>query len=284
MISLVSASLMLTACGNSDSEKIKENIKTLEKQQAEAKKEYKALKEQNKQKNKEIQNKQQALAKLKKAKEEALKKQIAEEEKQKAEAEKRQAEETKKAAAQAKTASAVKAVMPNTIEASTNGTTKLVMKKDDVPLKLDDSGMKVDIGQLQIFNVKDMPEGQVLLFDGATEGYVIIYQVTAENTSDQTLYYNNNTKLTAGDHTKFSDFASFIPSDYQEMSMKKSRTNFNEYSPHEKTTSYKSLAISTDDYDQLKAGQATLVIQGGISADKLFRDKSGTTSEPYAFK
>ncbi len=284
VISLVSTSVILTACGNDDSDRLSQDIKALEKKKTEAQKEYDALKEQNDQKDKEIKDKEEELATIKKDKEDALKKQIEEEEKQKELEKKRQQEEDKKAAAKSQSAAAVKAVMPNTIEASTNGKAEVVLKKDDLPLELKDSGMTVNIGQLQIFSVTEMPEGQVLLFDGETEGYVIIYQVTTENTSDETLYYNNDTKLTVGDHTKFSDYASFIPSDYQEMSMKKSKNNFNEYAPHEKTTSYKSIVLATDEYDDLKNGKASLVIQGGIASDAQFTDKSELVSGEYTFK
>ncbi|TDM12231.1 DUF5068 domain-containing protein [Macrococcus lamae] len=284
IISVVTASIALTACGSNEDEKLTQDIKALEKEKAATQKKYDTLKKENQKKDKEIKAKEKELAQIKKDKEEALKKQIAEEEKQKEEAAKKQAELKKKEAEKVKANSAVKSLMPNTIEASTNGKAKLVMKQDDVPLVLEDSGMKVEVGQLQIFSVTNMPEGQVLLFDGATDGFVIMYQVTTENTSDQTLYYNNNTKFTAGDHTKFSDFASFIPSDYQEMSMKKSQTNFNEYMPHEKTTSYKSIAISSTDYEMLKKGRATLVIQGGISTDKTFNNKTEKTSDTYSFK
>lgn len=280
VIGLMAASISLSACGKDNSSQLAEEVKDLKSEKTQSQKEYETLKKQNDQKDKAIKAKEDELAAIKKKQEEAVKKEITQEEKAKKE---QAAAEQKQAAEEQKMAEKHK-VMPNTIDESTKGQSSVVLNKDDIGLSLVDSGMKVNIGQLQIFKVKNMPEGQSLVFNGATDGYVIIYQVTAENATEEPLYYNNNTRLKVGEEVRYSDFASFIPSDYQEMSMKPKGVKLNEYAPHSRTTSYKSIVLSTEDYSLLKQGKAELVIEGGISQNSDFSNKSTASSEGYHFK
>lgn len=284
VVGLMAASITLSACSKDDSSQLTNEVKDLKNEKAQSQKQYETLKKQNDEKDKAIKKKESELAAIKKKQEEAVKKEITQEEKAKQEkqaAEKKAAE--KQAASEKKTSEKHK-VMPNTIDESTRGKSSVVMNKDNIGLSLTDNGMKVSIGQLQIFKVTNMPEGQSLVFSGATDGYVIMYQVTAENTTDTPLFYNNNTQLKVGHEVKYSDFASFIPADYQEMTMKRKGEKLNEYAPHSKTTSYKSIVLSTEGYDLLKKGKAELIIEGGTSQNSDFSNKSTITSDSYRFK
>ncbi|RXK17970.1 DUF5068 domain-containing protein [Macrococcus sp. DPC7161] len=293
-ISMATASLLLTACGSDEQDaKLTKEIDALKKEKAQLDKDYDALKKENKKIKEDLDKKKSDLDDENKKRQKALEKEVEKEQKEKLEKEKalkKQKEDEEKERLKDKKAkekdileATKQKEMPNTIASSTNGETSLVYTKNDVPISLNDAGMKVEIDKLQIFKVTKMPKGQVLLFDGATTGYVVLYQVRTENTTNETLYYNNNTKFTAGNHSVFSDFASFIKPEMHESEMKTTKNNYNAYAPKESTISYKSIAISEADYKLLKNKKASLVIQGGISKSKTFDNQSQTTSKPFTF-
>ncbi|WP_313019983.1 DUF5068 domain-containing protein [Macrococcoides bohemicum] len=290
----ISGALFLTGCSNDDTTAIKKDIESLKQQKDKSEKEYKSLQEDNKSIDKEIKEKQSEIDTLKKEKEAEIKVQIKREEaakkkqeaidrrnrliaKQKAEQEAKVRAQKEKKTAQARN----KATMPNTIAASTNGKIQTIKSIRNVGLDFNDAGMKISINRIQIFKVTDMPKDQVVLFDGETEGYVLMYEVTAENTLDKPLYYNNIGVLDLGDKKIFSENASFIPPELQESSMKKSKNNYSEYAPKEKTISYKSIAINKEDYKQVETGKAHLFIKGGVSQAKDMKDKTDKQSKGY---
>lgn len=288
----ISGAIFLAGCGNNDTDALKKEIEQLKKQRDKSKQELKELKEENQTIDKDIKEKQSDIDALKKEKEAEIKAQIKQEEKIKAqqaakekerakaaaEAAKKEADE-KKASEQKVIKARKQSTMPNTIAASTGGKVKVVKSMNDIEHSLKDAGMSVAINRLQIFKVSEMPKDQVLLFNGATEGYVLIYEVTANNTTDQPLYYNNVGMLNIGDKQLHSEYASFIPSELQEIAMKKSKSSYNEYAPHEQTISYKSIVINSEDYKKLTQSKAKLMIKGGVSETKDMKNKTETNSK-----
>lgn len=293
----ISGALFLTGCSNDDTGEIKKEIEQLKKQKNKSEKELASLQEENQSIDKEIKDKQADIDQLKKEKEAEIKAQIKREEaekkkqaaiekrnkeiaKEKAEKEAKDREQKELKAAQARS----KATMPNTIEASTNGKVQTVKSIKNVGLKHQDAGMDTSINRIQIFKVTDMPKDQVVLFNGETEGYVLMYEVTTENTTDKPLFYNNVGLLDLGEKKIFSEYASFIPPELQEISMKQSKNNYNEYAPKEKTISYKSIAISKAEYKQIENGKAKLYIKGGVSDTKDMTNKTDVNSMAYVIK
>ncbi|WP_414043809.1 DUF5068 domain-containing protein [Macrococcus animalis] len=290
----ISGALILTGCSNEDTGKLKKEIEQLKKQKDKSKKELKSLQEENKSIDKEIKDKQTVINQLEKDKEAEIKAQLKREEEEKkkqAAIDKRnrliaqqKADKEEKARAQLASKAAQsrnKVTMPNTIEASTNGKVQTVKSIKDIGLNFKDAGMNTTISRIQIFKVTDMPKDQVVLFNGDTEGYVMIYEVTTENTLNKPLYYNNVGLLDIDGKKIFSEYASFIPTELQEITMKKSKQNYNEYAPKEKTISYKSIAINKQDYKKIQNGKAQLYIKGGVSESKDMADKTLENSKGY---
>ncbi|MCE4955919.1 DUF5068 domain-containing protein [Macrococcoides caseolyticum] len=293
----ISGALFLTGCASDDTGALKKDIEQLKKQKAKTEKEYQSLKEDNKKLDEEIKDKQAVLDQLKKEKEEEIKAQIKreEEEKKKQEAiakrnkqiaQEKAAKEQKLRDAMAQKSDKLRKqqVMPNTIEASTHGKVKQIKSLKDVGLNYQENGMNISVNRIELFKVTDMPKDQVVLFNGQTEGYVMMYEVTAENTSNTPLYYNNIGVLNLGDRKVFSEFASFIPTELQENNMKQSKSHYNEYAPKEKTISYKSMAISKDDYQVLAGGKANFYIKGGVAQTKDMSNIANTQSDMLTIK
>ncbi|WP_414047765.1 DUF5068 domain-containing protein [Macrococcus equi] len=293
----ISGALFLTGCGTDDTAAVKKEIEQLKKEKDKAEKEYQSIQKENKSIDKEIKQKESDIERLRKEKEAEIKAQIKREEaarkKQQAIEKRNQLIAQKKAQQQEKLRAEKdkktaqlrnKAIMPNTIEASTNGKVQPVKSIKNIGLSLKDGGMNTTINRLQIFKVTDMPEDQVVLFNGETEGYVMMYEVTTENTLDKPLFYNNIGMLDLGDKKIFSEYASFIPPELQESTMKQSKKNYNEYAPHEKTISYKSIVINKDDYERVAQGKAQLVIKGGVSETKDMVNKSTVDSKGYVIQ
>ncbi|MCU7556230.1 DUF5068 domain-containing protein [Macrococcus capreoli] len=283
----ISGALFLTGCSNDNTDKLKKEVEQLKQQKDKIEKEYKSLKEKNKSIDESIKEKQDDIDKMKAEKEKAIKEQLKREEEEKkkqAAKEKAQAEQAKKEQQKNENkmkAARTKEIMPNTIEASTNGKLEVVKSIKDANINLKDAGMDTTIHRIQIFKVTQMPKDQVVLFNGDTEGYVLMYEVTTENTTNAPLYYNNVGMLDLGQKKIFSEYASFIPPDFQETGMKKSKVNYNEYAPKESTTSYKSMAISKEDYKAIASGKAKLMIKGGVSASKTMENKTNVNSTGY---
>lgn len=293
----IAGALFLTGCSNDDTNAIKQDIESLKQQKDKSEKEYKSLQEENKSIDKEIKEKQAEIDTLKKEKEAEIKAQIKREEMAKKKQEaidrrnrliaKQQAEQEAKIRSQKEKKNAQarnKSTMPNTIAASTNGKVQSIKSIRNVGHNFKDAGMDVTINRIQLFRVTDMPKDQVVLFDGETEGYVLMYEVTAENTLDKPLYYNNIGVLDLGDKKIFSENASFIPTELQESSIKKSKNNYSEYAPKEKTISYKSIAINKEDYKIVEDHKARLYIKGGVSQAEDMSDKTETQSEGYLIR
>lgn len=273
LLLMVSTSIILAACGNDDEQKnLEQEIKSLEQTSKDYQKDKKSLEKENEKLKDSIKDKESKLKELKKetgsdTESDSSSDSTKSKDKEK-ETSSKQGEDSKK-------------TFPNTIRTSTNGDVKLVHDINDKHFQFEDSGMKVNINHLQIFQVNNMPEGQVLLFNGAQDGYVVIYEVTTENTTNEKLYYDNSASIKDKGKNQRSDYASFIPDDHNEQYMKKSKEKTDEYQPGEKTKSLKSIPISTEVYQSLKANKATFNIHGGVSKTSTF---DGASNKVKSFK
>lgn len=268
LFTLITGTIILSACGNDDEQKkLEQEIKSLEKSSKEYKDEKKSLEKENEKLKESVKDKEDELKKLKdeSGSSEEDNDTSSEDKKEKSESETK----TKQTSDQSEGKP-----FPNTISKSTNGDVALLNDIKDKSFEFEDSGMHVNIKHLQIFHVTNMPEGQVLLFDGAKEGYVLLYETVTENTTEEKLYYDNSASVNDGDKIQRSDYASFIPDAHNEQHMKKSKENADEYQPGEKTKSLKSIPMSTDTYEALKEKKATFNINGGVSKTATFDDAS----------
>ncbi|MCE4980457.1 MULTISPECIES: DUF5068 domain-containing protein [Mammaliicoccus] len=276
LLLMVSSSIILAACGNDDEQKnLEQEIKSLEKSTKDYQKDKKSLEKENEKLKESIKDKEEQLKKLE---DEVKSNQSDTEESKDSKEDSTDKKET--SSAESKEDSAKKP-FPNTIRTSTNGDVELIHDLKDKHFQFEDSGMKVNIDHLQIFQVHNMPEGQVLLFNGAKNGYVVMYEVLTENTSNHKLYYDNTASIQDGSHKQRSDYASFIPDSHNEKYMKKSKENTDEYQPGEKTKSLKSIPISQKAYEALKNNRATFNIKGGVSKTATFDD---ATDKVKSFK
>lgn len=285
-IILIVVAVVLVGCSNDDTTKLQEEHQRLQQQLEKKEKQYKALKKKNKEQEDVIKDKEGQLKKEQEVREAEIKKQI-EAEKKLAEEKKKQEEATKRQRAEEKLTRnkarlETKQQLPNTIVASTGGTSEIIFNDNNINIFMKNK-MEVSINQLQIFKVSNMPKNAVALFDGKETGYVIIYVVSAKNTENVPLYYNNQTKLVAGNTVVYSDFAAFIEPSDQENGMKES-SHLNEYHAKEETVSYKSIPITEKVYKQLQSGNATLTIQSEVSMNKDFTEVTHAEVKPYTFK
>ncbi|UBH13619.1 DUF5068 domain-containing protein [Macrococcus armenti] len=266
----LAGTLLLSACGNKDSD-LKQSVEKLNSEKEKLSSEYKSLKEENDKLDEKIKENEDKLKEIEEKREKEIKEQIEKEEAaRKLEQEKKATlEKEKKAEAQQKQKKAQKLLkqktMPNMIEASTNGKPSVVKSIDNVNLKLIDNGIESKVNRIQIFKISNMPKKQVLVFNGATTGYALLYEVQTKNTNKSKVTYNNNGKLVIGEKEIYSDANAFIPQELQETTMKSSNA-YNEYAPGEETTSYKSIAIDEATYNTLLKNGAKLYLIGGSSA------------------
>lgn len=276
LLLMMSSSIILAACGNDDEQKnLEQEIKSLEQSTEGYQKDKKSLEKENEKLKDSIKDKEEQLKKLE---DEMKSNQTDIEESKSSKDDAKEKQETTNAESKENSA---KKPFPNTIRTSTNGDVELIHDLKDKHFQFEDRGMKVNIDHLQIFKVNNMPEGQVLLFNGTENGYVVMYEVLTENTSNQKLYYDNTASIQDGSYKQRSDYASFIPDSHNEKYMKKSKENTDEYQPGEKTKSLKSIPISQEAYEALKSNRATFNIHGGVSETATFDD---ATDKVKSFK
>ncbi|RIN17307.1 DUF5068 domain-containing protein [Mammaliicoccus vitulinus] len=277
LLLMVSSSIILAACGNDDDEQqnLKQEIKSLEQSSKDYQQDKKSLEKENEKLKDSIKDKEKELKKL----EDEVKENQSDTEASKSE--KEETKNKKETSSSESNAQSAKKPFPNTIRTSTNGDVELVNDIDNKHFQFEDSGIKVTIDHLQIFQVNNMPEGQVLLFNGAKDGYVVMYEVMTENTTKEKLYYDNAASIQEGEHKQRSDYASFIPDSHNEKYMKKSKENTDEYQPGEKTKSLKSIPISQKAYKAIKDHTATFNIHGGVSKTSTY---DGATDKVKSFK
>lgn len=274
LLLMVMTTVILAACGkDNEQEDLEKEVKSLEQSSSDYKKDKEKLKKENDKLKENIKEKEEKLKKI----EDELGEKDSSSDDEKSDDESKDSKDSKEG--KAKQTSSKKSgndekTFPNTIRTSTNGEVELVNDLQGQNFHFEDSGMKVDIDHLQIFQVNNMPEGQVLLFNGAKDGYVIIYEVMTENTTEQKLYYDNAASIKKGDRNQRSDYASFIPDSHNEKYMKKSKENIDEYQPKEQTKSLKSIPISTEMYQSIKDKKATFDIQGGVSKTRSYDQAS----------
>lgn len=268
LLLMVSSSIILAACGNDDEQKnLEQEIKSLEQSSKDYQKNKKSLEKENEKLKDSIKDKEDELKKLK----DEVKSNQSDTEESKSS---KEDSKDKKETSSTEKAQSAKKPFPNTIRTSTNGEVEVVDDIDGKHFQFEDSGMKVSIDHLQIFQVNNMPEGQVLLFNGAKDGYVVMYEVVTENTTNEKLFYDNTASIQHGEQTQRSDYASFIPDSHNEKYMKKSKENTDEYQPGEKTKSLKSIPISKKVYQAIKDNSATFNIHGGVSKTSTYDDAS----------
>ncbi|MBF0842038.1 MULTISPECIES: SA0632 family lipoprotein [Mammaliicoccus] len=264
---MVMTTVILAACGkDNEQEDLEKEIKSLEQSSSDYKKDKEKLKKENDKLKENIKEKEEKLKKI----EDELGEKDNSSDNEQSDDESKDSKEDKAKQTSSKKSKNDEKMFPNTIRTSTNGDVELVNDLQDQNFHFEDSGMKVDVDHLQIFQVNNMPEGQVLLFNGAKDGYVIIYEVMTENTTEQKLYYDNAASIKNGDRNQRSDYASFIPDSHNEKYMKKSKENIDEYQPKEQTKSLKSIPISTEMYQSIKDKKATFDIQGGVSKTRSY--------------
>ncbi|GGI39379.1 SA0632 family lipoprotein [Mammaliicoccus stepanovicii] len=274
LILMVSSSIMLSACGNDNEQKnLEQEIKSLEQSSKTYKNDKKSLEKENEKLKDSIKEKEDKLKKLEQEMKESDSESTMDDNETNSKTKDKEVSNTSKDEED-------KHFFPNTIRASTNGDVKLVNDLKNKHFQFEDSGMKVNINHLQIFRVSNMPEGQVLLFNGAKDGYVVMYEVVTENTTHGKLYYDNTASIKDGDKYQRSDYASFIPDSHNEQHMKKSKENTDEYQAGEKTKSLKSIPISTEVYQAIKDNTATFNIHGGVSKTPTF-DNASTKEQSF---
>ncbi|MFU1789504.1 SA0632 family lipoprotein [Mammaliicoccus sciuri] len=276
LLLMVSSSIILAACGNDDEQKnLEQEIKSLEKSTKDYQKDKKSLEKENEKLKESIKDKEEQLKKL----EDEVKSNQSDTEESKSS--KEDSSDKKKLQVLKVKRTQQKSHFLIQFERQQMEMLNSFIDLKDKHFQFEDSGMKVNIDHLQIFQVHNMPEGQVLLFNGAKNGYVVMYEVLTENTSNHKLYYDNTASIQDGSHKQRSDYASFIPDSHNEKYMKKSKENTDEYQPGEKTKSLKSIPISQKAYEALKNNRATFNIHGGVSKTATFDD---ATDKVKSFK
>ncbi|WP_323703119.1 SA0632 family lipoprotein [Mammaliicoccus sp. Dog046] len=260
LLLVVSLVILLAACGKDDEQKnLEQEIKSLERSTKDFQKDKASLEKENEKLKDSIKDKEDELDKLK-----------SESDSSQSDTSKKDSSKSKETSSNDSSDKSAKKPLPNTIRTSTTGDVTLMNDLNNKQFQFEDRGMKVVVDHIQIFQVNNMPEGQVLLFNGAKDGYVVIYEVTTENTSKQKLYYDNTTSIVDGNHEQRSDYASFIPDSHNEKYMKKSKENTDEYQPGEQTKSLKSIPISVEAYKAIKDKRAKFNINGGVSHTSTF--------------
>ena len=163
------------------------------------------------------------------------------------------------------------------IAEASDGEIEEVFRNEDPGYVHDMDGFIVSVDKYQIFKVTDMQEG-MYEFDDETEGYVIISEVTIDNTTDKNMYWPIVFNIQMSNKFDFlSSEMTFVRDVYP---VSKEVDEHSQFGAGEKVTGLVSFVLTTDDYENIKSVKPKFVIQGGASENK---DFSGSYPDSATF-